>query len=794
MASDTSLVFNFLRGRDTVTPHMRTVAANVAAANRAIQASNDRTSRSNQRTARELFQVDNVFRNTARRMASHALLIGGAIIAAAGHAVAFTYALAPMIGLLAAIPAVTVAAVVGLGSLFAVFSGLGAALRRTTGGGASSSLEAVASATRRLELAQRSALDAQNDLNQARQEAADRLADVSRELARAQLDEEGATLALARAQQRLREARSSGDRLDRAEAALGVREAAAALEDVKLRIQELKEEEQDRAAKGVEGSDEVQQALQRQADAVYEVAEAQRALEKAQMPAGGGVDKAAEAYAKLSPAGRQLVDVLRQIGPAWRSVQQNIQQAALVGAAGSVSMLSTALLAQQGHLVGIASAWNTVFQSVSALFASPEMASNLNIALGNTVVFSQQLGMAWTPFLRGFMDFVTVGSDFLPRLGAWVMDLATRFAQWANAARESGRMHAWIENAITATKDFGAIIRDVSAAIGSIFRAGSGGPNYLADLAADAARFRESMASPEAQARMAKFFEAARELGSALWMVIKNLLDVVTRTPNVLGSITGAFTVVGAVLAFTATHAELLNRVLPPIITAFLAYKSTILVIRTITMVWTAAQWLLNVALTANPIGLVIVAIAALIAIIVLLVANWDTVKEAFGRALGWIGDRLVEFGNWWRDRWNVMIDFIGGLGSRIGTAARGMWDGVVAAFKGALNWIIGAWNRLEFRIPSFNFLGQQVGGFTLGVPDIPYLDTGGKLLSDGLFFGHRNERVLPAAEVDRSPAGGGRTVLEIRSGGSKMDDLLVELLRRSIRVRGGDVQVVLGS
>ncbi len=40
---------------------------------------------------------------------------------------------------------------------------------------------------------------------------------------------------------------------------------------------------------------------------------------------------------------------------------------------------------------------------------------------------------------------------------------------------------------------------------------------------------------------------------------------------------------------------------------------------------------------------------------------------------------------------------------------------------------------------------------------------------------------------------GGGPTVLEIRSGGSKTDDLLVEVLQRAIHLRGGNVQVVLG-
>ncbi|MFF7851931.1 phage tail tape measure protein [Streptomyces sp. NPDC007910] len=36
-------------------------------------------------------------------------------------------------------------------------------------------------------------------------------------------------------------------------------------------------------------------------------------------------------------------------------------------------------------------------------------------------------------------------------------------------------------------------------------------------------------------------------------------------------------------------------------------------------------------------------------------------------------------------------------------------------------------------------------------------------------------------------------TVLEIRSGGSRLDDLLVELLRGAVKARGGDVQLVLG-
>ncbi len=50
---------------------------------------------------------------------------------------------------------------------------------------------------------------------------------------------------------------------------------------------------------------------------------------------------------------------------------------------------------------------------------------------------------------------------------------------------------------------------------------------------------------------------------------------------------------------------------------ALAAYEIVIFAVKNSTSLWTAAQWLLNVALSANPIGLIIAAIAALVAAIV---------------------------------------------------------------------------------------------------------------------------------------------------------------------------------
>ena len=63
---------------------------------------------------------------------------------------------------------------------------------------------------------------------------------------------------------------------------------------------------------------------------------------------------------------------------------------------------------------------------------------------------------------------------------------------------------------------------------------------------------------------------------------------------------------------------------------AYSALRSSAILAAVVTKGWAAAQWLLNAAMTANPIGLIIVAIAAVIAAGVALYQNWDTVKAKF--------------------------------------------------------------------------------------------------------------------------------------------------------------------
>lgn len=199
------------------------------------------------------------------------------------------------------------------------------------------------------------------------------------------------------------------------------------------------------------------------------------------------------------------------------------------------------------------------------------------------------------------------------------------------------------------------------------------------------------------------------------------------------------------------------------------AYAVASGVMKVATATATAAQWLFNAALSANPIGIIILAIAALVAGLVYfftktelgrqiwetvwnaikatLSAVWDFIKgvwDAMVATLAWVGDKIGAFGSavgavwqgiqdgistavtWITDKWNSVVDFVTGLPARLSAAASGMWDGIKEAFKAAINWIIKAWNAIEFKIPGFELGPVKFDGFTLGLPDIPMLAEGG--------------------------------------------------------------------
>jgi hypothetical protein len=222
---------------------------------------------------------------------------------------------------------------------------------------------------------------------------------------------------------------------------------------------------------------------------------------------------------------------------------------------------------------------------------------------------------------------------------------------------------------------------------------------------------------------------------------------------------------------------------------------------------WTAAQWLLNAALTANPIGVVVVAVAALVGGLIYAYkhsSRFRAIVQAAGRAamaaFRAAASAVASAGRRIAAVWGAVKRSASAAVDGIRDAFSGAYHAIVDPIANAISWATGALGRLSDRIgsvvgsiPGFaagGIVGQAAsGGVRSGLtwvgergPELVRLPAGARVHSAG-----------DSARMASVAGGGGPTVLEIRSGGSKLDDFLLEILRKAVRVRGGDVQLVLG-
>lgn len=142
---------------------------------------------------------------------------------------------------------------------------------------------------------------------------------------------------------------------------------------------------------------------------------------------------------------------------------------------------------------------------------------------------------------------------------------------------------------------------------------------------------------------------------------------------------------------------------------AFLAYHGVMLVVSVATKAWAAAQWLLNAAMNANPIGLVIALVVALAAAAGWVIANWDEISAWWGNLWSgiadWAGEKWDAIVGFITGAWDAIIGGIAGFGASILSGLQGAWDAVSEAASAA-------WDGIMNGVASFGanvLLGMQV-------------------------------------------------------------------------------------
>lgn len=195
-------------------------------------------------------------------------------------------------------------------------------------------------------------------------------------------------------------------------------------------------------------------------------------------------------------------------------------------------------------------------------------------------------------------------------------------------------------------------------------------------------------------------------VGSMLLPALKTIVDALTSAANAFLNLSGgqqkaiaiALGLLGATLLLMAAIIKITQ-----FVTAFKEAMVVLGAAEKLAAVWekvmAAAQWLLNAAMDANPIGLIIIAIVALVAAIILLwkhsetfrnivIGVWNAIKGAVMAVVDWFKANLLPF---FVGLWNGIKSVFAGIGNAIKTA----FVFIVAVIKAYLNIIFGIWKAV---------------------------------------------------------------------------------------------------
>lgn len=177
---------------------------------------------------------------------------------------------------------------------------------------------------------------------------------------------------------------------------------------------------------------------------------------------------------------------------------------------------------------------------------------------------------------------------------------------------------------------------------------------------------------------------------------IEHVIDFVSRFKTEIGYLAA---VIGVAAVVFNAHAI-----------AMTAYAAVMGIVTAATRIWTGVQWLLNVAMSANPIGLIIIGIAALVAAVVycwnkfagfraFILTMWDTLK-GFGNI---IKEYVI-------NRFNDMLSGLGKLGEALRKLFTGDFKGAASAAAEGLKKLSGA-ESVAKAVSSTKQLIGKVGG-----------------------------------------------------------------------------------
>jgi hypothetical protein len=384
------------------------------------------------------------------------------------------------------------------------------------------------------------------------------------------------------------------------------------------------------------------------------------------------------------------------------------------------------VLAVQAELFRQTSAAQGDFARTSAGLANQQ-----RIAAAQTENLRARIGTALLPVMQAFYQQVNtqlipvlneLWAKHGPAISKWLTEMATKIGPLAQKLRgvDFGQLAGQAKDTFESLRrDAGPALDEVTAKIGPFTTAmrqdvlpalqdvrNSGGAqladtlsvtgNVMSFLADHSDLLAKALPFLAAGFVLVKTAQLASNAASAVSPALRIAEVIANRrlaasqaelTAAIVGQTAVARGATGAQVAETAaTNTGILARLRAT--AATVAHTVASAAARAATIAWTGVQWLLNAALTANPIGLVVVAIAALIAIIVVIATKTDWFQRLWAVAWGGIKAAAIAVWNWIRDNWPKLLAILTGPFAPAALLIMANWDRIKAATQAVFGFV----------------------------------------------------------------------------------------------------------
>lgn len=472
--------------------------------------------------------------------------------------------------------------------------------------------------------------------------------------------------------------------------------------------------------------------------------------------AGEDSKKFEEAIKNLSPEAQKFARAYRAALPALNSFKNAVQDAFFQGLGPELTATVAKLGSLKGGAVGIAGAFNTIVTRVMQWARSNEAIAKFQTILAGVRTFLVNVDGAIVPLIDSFISLAAQASAFAEAAGG---GLAASLLKLANFIKGID-LAALFERALPILQALGQFLGNVGIIASELFGMfavdGANAAGILGELAGQLAAFLQSATGQEALRALGLALQAiatgAGQIFMALLLALTPVLvalapGITILAQQISGLLVPAITAVGPVLAamanFLSQNMSWIGPLVGVVVAAAAAYRiyaaaatavaavqavlnsalllsaagwirntavmianrvamvagaAAMAIVRGAILAWTAVQWLLNAALSANPIGLVVIAIAALVAGLIYAWNNSETFRRVVTAAWNGIKAAALAVVNWFT---GTALPFLKSVWNAIVSGIRAMVNSAKAQFQAWRNMISTVLNAIRSVISS---------------------------------------------------------------------------------------------